>query len=377
MIIPYVVRLKATSVRVVGETAGNLYAVATVGSIFGTLLSGYFLIPDFGVKESFFALSVVLVVIGVISFGRKVIPILAIVLLFGLIQFTQTSPSLGRTVYESDSSYYRIQVFDIGDMRYLTTDLCLEAYVYLNSTNLAVPYYTLQHALYVGDPQVKRVLYLGLGAGAMPMDLYRNSNASMDVVEIDPEIIYVAEKFFNFSENNRIKVYNADARFFLENSDQKYDLIVVDLYGSDISMPYYLTTVETVREIKNHLTPNGTVFINVVSAVEGNSSGILKAVYKTFNTTFPNLYVFLTQANLTEPQNIVIIADQKEVVNPESYFTEKLNSTGEMMRYYNGTIDTNGYSVLTDDKNPIDNYDTPLLVYEQQQLLNWMSNNTN
>ena len=48
---PYVIRLAATQLSTVGSTAGTLYAVSTCGSIFGTLLTAFYLIPLIGVSN--------------------------------------------------------------------------------------------------------------------------------------------------------------------------------------------------------------------------------------------------------------------------------------------------------------------------------------
>ena len=90
VITPYLVRLKSTSVKVVGESVGDLYAVATAGSIIGALITGYFLIPYLGIKESFFAISIALVVAGVVVFGKKGAPLLALVVILPFIAQWQT-----------------------------------------------------------------------------------------------------------------------------------------------------------------------------------------------------------------------------------------------------------------------------------------------
>src|ERR671914_773270 len=63
---PYAVRLAATTISTVGSTAGTLYAVSTCGSIFGTLLTAFYLIPAVGVRNIIHALGITLVCLSLL-----------------------------------------------------------------------------------------------------------------------------------------------------------------------------------------------------------------------------------------------------------------------------------------------------------------------
>jgi MFS family permease len=49
MVSPYAIRVRASSLSVVGTTAGDLYAISTLGSVVAALLTGFVLIPSVGV----------------------------------------------------------------------------------------------------------------------------------------------------------------------------------------------------------------------------------------------------------------------------------------------------------------------------------------
>src|SRR5207245_8577532 len=63
---PYVIRLAATHLDTVGSTAGTLYAVSTCGSIFGTLLTAFYLIPALGVSNIIHTLGITLVCLSLV-----------------------------------------------------------------------------------------------------------------------------------------------------------------------------------------------------------------------------------------------------------------------------------------------------------------------
>jgi len=48
---PIILRLKIKEIDTVGRTSGRVNAIATVGSIFGTVLGGFFLVPNIGSEK--------------------------------------------------------------------------------------------------------------------------------------------------------------------------------------------------------------------------------------------------------------------------------------------------------------------------------------
>src|SRR6185369_1549021 len=63
---PYVIRLAATTLHTVGSTAGTLYAVSTFGSICGTLLTAFYLIPLLGVSNIIHILGITLACLSLV-----------------------------------------------------------------------------------------------------------------------------------------------------------------------------------------------------------------------------------------------------------------------------------------------------------------------
>ena len=73
----------------------------------------------------------------------------------------------------------------------------------------------------------------------------------MEVVEIDPQMTEIARRFFRLEENPHLKIIHEDGRVFLNRAEaSKYDAVLMDAFGSLFSVPFQLTTVEAVREIR-------------------------------------------------------------------------------------------------------------------------------
>lgn len=365
MISPYLIKLSAKQLKAIGEISGNIYAISTVGSILGTLLTGFYIIPNMGIKTILFSLSIVLIANSVLFTGKKglFLIVLGLIVNFLIPSPLNFTPSPNQILlYENFSPYQYTRVVDLPEesIRIISTAYIAHTRVSLNSTDPLLDYQRYQKLIYAVKPDIKKALFIGLGGGTMPMDMYKRTDANITVVEIDPQMVDVAKKFFNFSERERMRTDIDDGRIFLKNSNEKYDYIVVDAYLALIP-PFHLTTVEFVEELKSHLNSGGIVFINLISPVEGTNAALFRSILKVYRNSFKNVYVFPTgKQAYTARQNIVMFAtdvnygskaDFVSLVNQRS----SDNSTRELAgHYYYRDIDTSNGVLFTDDFCPID-----------------------
>jgi spermidine synthase len=365
MISPYLIKLSAKNLRVVGQIAGNLYAISTVGSILGTLLAGFYLIPNFGIRPIFFSLSILLILNSILFIGKKGLFIVAIGLIVNVLvpQPVNFKPSPGQTLlYEHYSPYQYMRVVDLPDnaMRVISTSAySYQTRISLNPKDPLLDYQKYQKLIYVLKPDIKNALFIGLGGGAMPMDMHRKTDANITVVEIDQQIVDVAKEYFNFSEDEGMRTEVADGRIFLKNSNEKYDYIVVDAYLAIIP-PFHLTTMEFVEELKSHLNPGGIVFINLISPVEGRNSELFKSLLKVYGNSFSNVYIFPVGQNYTEDGNVVMLATDSDYGSRADFISiinqrSSDNATRELAtHYYDKYVDTSSAVLFTDDFCPVE-----------------------
>ena len=114
-------------------------------------------------------------------------------------------------------------------------------------------------------PEPSTILVVGLGGGVLPGAFAELlPDARIDVVEIDPAVVDVAERFFAFRPAANTRVVVSDARVFTRRArslPRRYDLIVLDAFGGDY-IPEHLMTLEYFREIGALLTDSGVVAAN-------------------------------------------------------------------------------------------------------------------
>lgn len=139
------------------------------------------------------------------------------------------------------------------------------------------------------DREPEEVLFVGLGAGVMPRYFNRYyPDAIADSVEIDPEMFEVAKKYFYFEEKPNMKVHLLDGRMYIKRTAKKYDMIFLDAYRGE-HIPFHLTTVEFLRELKKKLKDGGVVVSNVLSK---SNNKYFWAMVKTYQEEFESLYLF-------------------------------------------------------------------------------------
>ena len=279
---PYAIRLAVSSVEEADRVAGRLYALSTVGSLAGTLLSALLLIPLIGTRRTFlvFALAIALVAVaGLRPVRRFALAPAAIAVLIALPVGTLKADAEddGRVVHEAETEYQYARVIQYPDgTRTLELNegqaqhsVC-EAECEPGPDGPRRPSSVLTGDVWDGhlvlpfagrDEAPERVAILGNAAGTTAR-AYEEffPNARVDGVEIDAELSEIGRRWFDMS-NPRLHLHHEDARPFLRRIDAEYDVISVDAYRQPY-IPFYLTTVEFFETVRDRLAPDGVLIVN-------------------------------------------------------------------------------------------------------------------
>lgn len=211
------------------------------------------------------------------------------------------------------------------------------------------------------DRDPRDVLFVGLGAGAMPKYFNKHyPEATTDIAEIDPDMVPVAQKYFYFSENEKMRVAVEDGRIFVKRARKKYDWVILDAYQNDY-IPFHLTTVEFLKEIKSKLKEDGVVISNITSPFRNK---FFDSMVMTYKKAFPHLYIFRGKKS----GNFIFVATASAVVK-EKHEIEKramkiesarkldIDLTDIAMRLESSSdYELNSAKILTDDFAPVNLY---------------------
>lgn len=321
MISPYAIRLSLRALSRTGKTAGNLYALSTIGSIAGTITTGFYLLAVIGHANVLALVVSILVFCGLlvwIRVGAKRIFLLAFAIapFVVLFQFNVQHP-LGK---EYDTPYQRLFIRDGNDpktnrpIRMLLIDLHgIQSSMFLDRDDDLVPEYL--KVFRVADtivPNPQRVLVIGGAGYAYPKDLLRRHRQTMiDVVEIDPGMTRVAREWFSLKEDQRLDIYHEDGRMFLSRSMNMYDVIYMDAFGELVTPPFHLLTREMFQLVDQRLTPNGVMVMNAIAAYEGPKKRFFSSIYKTVASVFPFVTIYpVEEKRDQDTQNIILLASR-------------------------------------------------------------------
>ncbi len=140
----------------------------------------------------------------------------------------------------------------------------------------------------------KRVLIVGLGGGTIPGFLHKHyPKTVIDAVDIDPDVVDVAKRYFGFREDATMRAHVADGRRFIEQRRNRYDLIFLDAFGSE-NIPYHLATREFLQAVRQALTPQGVAVGNIWSR---SSNPLYDSMVRTYQDVFDQLYMLDVRAS--------------------------------------------------------------------------------
>ena len=382
--------------KVSGKVIGTLEALNTVGSIVGTFLPTFLTIPFVGTSNSFVLFGGVIALLGLVYIITHLVndfrgqyrakkegieipkknskkttkttilsAICASFLIFGM--FVSTNASFifwndHSLIWQGESMYNYLRVYRDGKTNYFSTNALFGVQSCINDDNsLTDMYYDyLLVSPYIVDNPNPKVLVLGNGTGtyATMMKEYLGVNADITGVEIDQKIIDISYTFFHM--NKDVNVICDDGRHFISRDSNLYDIILVDAYSS-ISAPFHMTTVEFFSIVKNHLTDNGLMIMNI-NMRSNRRNSIDVALRDTAYSVFNNLYyydvpngsgveIYSYKNPELDVKDKVIEASLDTTLFPfrDSFITHLYKYTDTGLRLYDDTADVEIKSLVTLD----------------------------
>lgn len=370
---PYIIKIQSvhTPTEEIGSVVGKTFFWGTLGSIVGSLLSGFYLIPTLGVELSITFVSIILIAVGCVTplfLGRPLhkrwiigVSILAILFAGCLHLLTQHRNEI--YIYHADGLYSSITISDRiiygQNARLLNRDTNNSSAIFYGSTELVFDYTQFIKVYPELMPEAKTMLMLGGGAYTVPRTVVATDpDITVDVVEIEPVLFDLAQEYFDLHDTSRITNYPEDARVFLSRTDKKYDVIFADLFSTNMAAPFHLTTYEYYSLLKDHLTPDGILLINYAGKPVAEAPSLTGSVIKTFTSVFTNSKAYMLRPHRkTQTQNIIFIARNGEVpIEPKEqlFFYSEFDHPFEKMDMKLSSYDTTGEYLLTDDFAPVE-----------------------
>jgi spermidine synthase len=366
---PFVIRVFTSSVDSVGGNVGRLSAISTIGSVIGTVLIGYVLIPLLPNSATMLIVAGLLCVLalaylflGKAGSGNNTVAVVACIIAAllgwrGVQLDGRTGSDYMVEIERTNSNFGLMQVFETkdGTRRYYINDY-LTQNTYDPETGQSTSLFThMLHGLAkVYTRETKDVLCIGMGVGIVPM-LFAKEDSSVDVVEINDKIAGLAQRHFGL-EPDRLNLTVGDGRHYVNSSEKQYDAVILDAFLGD-SSPSHLMSQEAFAQMKRVLEPDGVLVINCFGDFEAGKDYFTGSLDKTLKSVFAtvrihasgngNVFFVATAApELTQHRPLDVAKAHMTMADEMEYCLEAVE-----------TVNPESGIVLTDDYNPVEFHD--------------------
>ncbi len=310
---PFAIRLTLRDTARSGSVAGRIYGVSTFGSVLGTLITTFYLIPSLGTRSITYLLAGLtfasalsfLIAAPAIAARRGVVLAGVIVAGFALFPgegwaepgiFTRYEPGMAPRieVERAETEYNNIYVTKQGD--FVTMSFRVrrrdetESVINLRDPGaLPLPYTRAMTVAVAFADKLDTMLMIGLGGGTTSRYLKRYlPDLKVTVAELDRGVISMAKKYFKLKEGDGYRIVPRDGRVLLaRDAKTRYDIIMVDAFRGGY-VPFHLLTREFYQLLKKRLAPGGVAVFNVHGGTKLFDSTIatLTSVFGSVETVY-------------------------------------------------------------------------------------------
>lgn len=228
--------------------------------------------------------------------------------------------SIKQVLFSGRTEFQSVEIIDTNSFG---TCLVLDGKIQSSEQDEFIYHEALVHPAMLNHPNPETVFIAGGGEGATLRDvLYHKTVKKVVMVDIDKQVIDICRRFLpnihqNSFSDSRAELYFADARKYLEETSNKFDVIIIDLVEPlEIGPACLLYTQEFYQLIKERLHNNGIMSVQSGAAGWTNLENFttiistLKSVfsivcpYQIYVPSFVDMWGFATASQSINPTKI-------------------------------------------------------------------------
>ena len=347
-----------------GRIVGTLGAFNTIGSIIGTFVPTFISIPAVGTSVTFLIFAGILFVLSFLYFisvkrGLRKCAVTAVLFILCCIFGNSNRFAFWENdlTYEGESIYNYLQVKETDRNVILSTNVLFGVQsILIKGEGLTGMYYDYAMAapLMTGqeNPGDCSTLILGMGTGTYANQCRRYyGDMAVEGVEIDEKITDLAREYFELPADVKVTTY--DGRAYLNAIEDKYDVIMVDAY-QDITIPFQMSSAEFFTLVKEHLTEDGVMVVNMNMRGSGEDS-INAYLADTISSVFGEVYTVDVKGSTNRelfasnnPRMLENLRAHREKITDEGLYAMMGNVADCLVVYEAGT------RIMTDDQAPVE-----------------------
>jgi spermidine synthase len=193
-----------------------------------------------------------------------------------------------KKIFEKQSKFQKIEVFEDSDLGKV---LKLNETTVLSSKDAFIANEMMAHVAVCTHREPKNVLILGGGIGGSAKEVLRHSDLSVDLVEIDEEIVNVSKEYFKeYSEiwenrNLNLKIQNALV-FIQDAKESSYDIVLLDAVDEKVfDFEFYAQIKRILKDDGLMVSQGGSWWVDMDS-----HKSMLKSIGNHFGIVMPYRY---------------------------------------------------------------------------------------
>jgi spermidine synthase len=391
-VFPYLARVAAADgTGGPGVTAGRLVSWNTVGSILGSLAAGFVLIEILGLYASMSAIAFAYLLLALLlapPSDRTLRLALAGAIAVSAIVLNPSRLPLVRMMH--DEEFVRetwetgqgiVAVTQAGPTRLLKVD----SHYSLGGTSARTYEEAQADIPLILHPDPKRVFFLGMGTGITAGAALRHRVDSLTVCELLPAVVTAAKRHFSpyvngLFEDPRAKIVVEDGRQYLLVTEERYDVIIADLFVPWQAGAGSLYTREHFEVVRSRLRSGG-LFAQWLPLYQ-LSARDAQVIMRTMLEVFPEVTVWRGDFMPNQPIIALIGQESGARLDPEAVTANfrHRRGTSELSRelavaftslFYVGNLGASrelvaGLPLNTDD-DPFIEYEAPVAQREQAE----------
>ena len=365
--------------RRTGHIVGRMHALAALGSIFGTFITGFLLIQYIGSHSIVVLASLILFILAIPFLYRASRRETISLIVFAVLSMSLIQSNHGfSSPCDRESSYFCLRVVDASDQapfgraQGLVLDHLLHGINHETSADMLIsPYVHLMQELVFGHFDAEelsslRYYFAGGGSYTQPRAVkYQFPQSSVTVAELDPLVTQTVAQFL-YVDPAQFDVKHGDARALLwHQPDASYDVIVTDAFH-DIAIPYHLVTQEYIQLARSKLRPGGLYTTNVVDAFPDPK--MVKSMFNTLKQEFAQVDIWVDHIP-QQAQRMTYVISASDTGANEDILVSRQGISRQWFRINeplaNTGTETALLPVFTDDFVPVERMISSLLFTDE------------
>jgi len=312
--------------QTVGKLGGKILYLSTIGSFLGSVLTTLLLMNFLGVAWTVMINFLILAGLALLC-SQKRITYGLIFIFFGVLAFgINRNYELQQLITTTPYANYAV-IHDVKREAGKTgTVLSVNgsASSFIDKDKHAFAYVERIKTILFKDLALKNKDVLVLGAGGFTLSAENTFGNRFTYVDIDPEIYDVVRQHF-LSEIKGTFVA-ADARLYVKDHPNRYDVIISDAYSNRHAVPAHLLTREYFASVKQALRADGIAIFNVIGAPLINTR-YTKRVDKTLRSVFGSCSASPLSFKRDAPTNIIYVCLKNSEEGDDTIYTDDVNKS--------------------------------------------------